>query len=100
MTMPSTQYVEGQRILVEGEFRLEGVPTDPTVVRFYSRSPAGLVTELVYPSADLVRTDLGTYEAQVTANTPGTWAFRFTGFGTVEAIREVVTFVAASDVIH
>ena len=97
--MANTQHVVGSRLIIEGEFRLDGVPTDPTIVRCYTRSPDGAVAELVYPSADLVRIDLGTYEAFVTATMAGTWGFRFVGLGDVEAVREVVTTVAPSYVI-
>lgn len=100
MTTPSVQYVEGQRVIIEGVFRLEGVPTDPTLVRCYARAPSGAVEELVYPSTDLVRTDPGTYEATVTATEPGTWGFRMVGAGNVEAVREVTTTVLPSAVLH
>lgn len=95
------EHVQGTRLIVTAEFRLDAVPTDPTVVRCYVRSPDGELTLLAYPSAELVRVEsaVGTYEAYVTATKAGTYGFRFEGFGTVEAVREVTTSVAPSSVI-
>lgn len=93
------ELIEGQSIIVEIEFRLEGVLTDPSIVRCLVRSPNGETTELAYPSASLVRRDVGVYEASVLADRGGTWAFRATGVGVVDAVREVVTNVTPSMVI-
>jgi len=92
-------HVEGQRLIIEAEFRLEGVPTDPSVIQCFVRSPAGVTTQLAYPSPDLSRLDLGLYEANVLADGPGTWTFRFIGSGAVEAVREVDASVSASKVL-
>lgn len=89
-------YVQGQRIMVEGEFRLRGVPTDPSVVSAVVRAPSGTATTIAYPSADLVRLDLGLYEASVTAQESGTYVVRLVGAGVVDAVGEATVNVAAT----
>ena len=48
MHLASQATYVGQRLLVEGEFRLAGVPTDPMVVRCIVRSPTGVLNTLIY----------------------------------------------------
>lgn len=90
---------EGQRILVEMRFRLNGVPTDPTIVSLTTRAPDGGSFVLTYPVEDLTRRDLGFYEADVLVDQAGVWAFRAQGAGVVDTVNEYVLFVAASNVI-
>jgi hypothetical protein len=92
-------FVTGQPLVVEIEFRLEGVLTDPSIVRCLVRSPTGEVRELVYPSASVTRRATGIYRVSVLADKPGTWAFRGTSVGVVEAVKEVATNVAPSMVL-
>lgn len=99
MTTRGPEFVQGARLVAAAEFRRDGVPIDPTVVRCYVRDPDGSLLELVYPSVDLVRVAVGTYEAYITAVHAGTYGIRFTGAGTVEAVREERVSVAASSVI-
>lgn len=89
----------GQRILVECEFRLLGVPTDPTVVQCTVRSPSGSSTTLNYPDVNLVRRDLGFFEANVTVDEGGTWWFRFEGAGVVDAVQETSLEVLSSNTV-
>lgn len=98
--MPQQQdYVQGQRVTVDAEFRLAGVLTDPTVVIATVRSPSGAMLELAYPSADLLRVEQGLYEASLTANEAGTYSIRFSGAGVIDAVGEAFVNVAASRVI-
>lgn len=92
-------YVQGQRVTVDVEFRLDGVRTDPTVVIGTIRSPSGVTVELVYPSADLTRVDVGLYEAAWNSDEPGTYAVRISGAGVVDAVGEAFVNVAPSRVI-
>ena len=89
----------GQRILVEVEFRLLGVPTDPTIVQVVSKSP---VTDsqatLVYPDENLTRVDTGLYEAAIIVDDPGQWHFRAEGAGVVDAVTEVALEVLPTGV--
>lgn len=89
----------GQRILVECEFRLLGVPTDPTVVQFTVHAPSGSSTTLNYPDVNLTRRDLGFFEANVTVNASGTWWFRFEGAGIVDSVQELPLEVLPSNTI-
>ncbi len=89
----------GQRVLVEGDFRLLGVPTDPMVVRCIIRSPTGVLNTLIYPSTALTRRDLGLFEAAVLVDEAGTWAFRMEGAGIVDAVEEHLHAVTASQVL-
>lgn len=97
--MASTDYFEGQRALVEAEFRLLGVPTDPTIVQVLSRAPSGSVSVLTYPAVELTRRDTGLYEAAVLLDTSGQWHFRVIGEGVVDAVTEIDLDVLDSHVI-
>lgn len=79
---------QGQRLLIEAEFRLLGVPTDPIGVQCIVRKPSGSQVALNYPDINLTRRDLGLYEANITVDEGGTWWVRFEGFGTVDAVQE------------
>ncbi len=96
--MPSA-VVEGQALVAEIEYRVEGVLTDPVVVRCLVRKPNGVFVELAYPSADLIRRSVGVYEASIVADQAGTWAFRATGVGGVDAVGEIATTVEKSLVL-
>lgn len=86
----------GQRILIEIEFRLNGVPTDPTLVTCASRSPGGSVATLTYPDDDFIRRSEGLFEASILVAEAGTWVFRAEGAGVVDAVNEYTQPVLAS----
>jgi hypothetical protein len=79
---------EGSRIVVECEFRLNGVPTDPLVVQVDVRRPSGSQSTINYPDSELVRVSPGLYNAYVTVDDGGTWWFRIGGFGGIDAVTE------------
>jgi hypothetical protein len=90
----------GQRILVEAEFRLLGVPTDPTIIQVSSRNPGtGATVVLTYPATELTRRDVGLYEAAIVVDTAGQWHFRAEGAGVVDAVSETSVDVLASTVL-
>lgn len=93
--MASTVY-EGQRILIEVEFRLLGVPEDPTIVLCRSHAPSGTETTLTYPDEAFTRRSQGRFEASFLVNEPGTWTFRAEGAGVVDAVNEYTVNVQAS----
>jgi hypothetical protein len=99
MHQVDTQHVVGQPLVVDGVFRLEGVPTDPTVVSADVRTPTGRHLVLVYPSVNIARVELGRYEVLLTTDEPGTWSVRLSGAGVVDAVGETFVNVAASRVI-
>lgn len=86
----------GQRILIEIEYRLSGVPTDPTLATITARSPAGSVSTLTYPDEDFVRRSAGLFEASILVDEPGTWVFRTEGAGVVDAVNEYTQVVLQS----
>lgn len=87
---------EGQRILIEVEFRLNGVPTDPTVVTIASHSPTGVQSTVTYPADSFIKRSTGVYEASILVNEDGTWIFRAEGAGIVDAVNEFPQEVLAS----
>lgn len=84
------QYSKGDLVRCTASFATSaGVATDPTVVRFQVRTPAGVTTEYVYGTdAALVRTAAGSYYVDVNANAVGTWRYRFYSTGTGQAADE------------
>lgn len=92
----SSNVFEGQRILIEIEFRLNGVPTDPTVVTVASHSPTGVQSTVTYPAESFIRRSTGVFEASILVDEPGTWIFRGEGAGIVDAVNEFPQEVLAS----
>ena len=93
-----TPVYAGQKITIEGEFRLLGNPEDPIVIQLRYKSPNGSTITLSYPSADLRRVSQGFYEGFVTVDLPGSWWFRWIGAGVVEAVNEQFLEVLPSNV--
>lgn len=91
--------VVGSRIAAESTFRISGVPTDPTIVTVYVRSPNGVLTTAVYPTTDLTQESVGTYRYEFSADLAGSWAVRFEGTGSVEAAGEQFITVSPSRVL-
>lgn len=86
----------GQRVLIEVEFRLKGVPTDPTLIVLTYRSPTGMSSSLTYPHVNFTRRSAGLFEASVLVDEPNTWVFRAEGAGVVDAVNEYTLDVQAS----
>lgn len=92
-------FYAGQRILVEVEFRLLGVPTDPLIVQVFASNPRNKsITTITYPSESLVRVGAGLYEAAILVDTPGQWHFRAEGAGIVDSVTETHLDVLASTI--
>lgn len=91
-----TKVYVGQKILIEVEYRLNGVPTDPTIASITYRSPLGSQATLQYPTTDFIRRSAGLYEASILVIEPGTWIFRSEGAGIVDAVNEMTQEVLAS----
>lgn len=87
---------EGQRVLIEVEYRLNGVPTDPTIVTCAFRSPGGTVSTITYPDETFIRRSEGLFEASILVNEAGTWVFRGEGAGIVDGVNEYTLNVQAS----
>lgn len=91
-------YFVGQRVLIEMEFRLLGIPTDPTIVQMQTKSPAGVLHVLTYPAVELTRRDTGLFEASVLVDEAGQWNFRGIGVGVIDSIQEAGLSVLPSRV--
>jgi hypothetical protein len=97
--MSDRDYYEGQRVLIEAEFRLYGVPQDPTIVQVLAKAPDGTVNVFTYPAVELTRRDTGLFETSILVDVAGQWHFRVTGTGVVDAVTEVNLDVLNSNVI-
>ena len=89
----------GQRVLIECIFRLNGVPTDPTVTKCISRSPNGTQSTLVFPAATFTRRSTGWFEASFLVDLPGAWAFRAEAAGIVDAVNEYILTIQPSSLV-
>lgn len=72
-------YYVGNVVRVAGQLAdLDGTPGDPGAVSVKVRSPSGAITTKVYGvDGEVVRTGVGTYQMDVTANLEGIWHYRF-----------------------
>lgn len=91
--------VVGSRIAAETTFRIAGVPTDPTIIVAYVRSPNGVLMTATYPTVDFTREDVGMFRYEFNADVAGSWAVRFEGSGAVEAAGEQFVTVSPSRVL-
>lgn len=89
----------GQRALIEIIFRLNGVPTDPTVVTCTSRSPSGVQSTITYPVSTFIRRSEGQFEASILVDEPGDWTIRAEAAGIVDAVNEYNLSVTASGLV-
>lgn len=94
--MATNKVFVGQRILIEIEFRLNGVATDPTIATCSYRSPLGTQAILTYPNEAFIRRSEGLFEASILVDEPGTWVIRGEGAGIVDAVNEYAQEVLAS----
>jgi hypothetical protein len=86
----------GQRVRVAINYRLKGVPTNPTIAQVFIKKPSGSVSTLTYPDTNFVRTDLGKYEVYYTLDESGTWWFRAEGAGIIDGVDEIPVIVESS----
>lgn len=89
----------GQKAVIEGEFRVKGVPTDPKIISLTTRAPGGELSIANYPSDMLTRREVGQYDGTVILDQPGNWHFRWDGSGDVDAVAEQSLYVYPSRVI-
>jgi hypothetical protein len=81
---------------VEIQYRLKGVPTNPTIAQAFIRRPGGSTSTLTYPDDNFVRTGLGKYEIYQVVDEPGTWWFRAEGLGVIDGVDELPLIVQPS----
>lgn len=95
MTSYDNIYV-GQRIRAGMEFRLNGVPTDPTIAQVLIRKPSGSTVTISFPDASFIRNGLGEYEVYYTVDESGTWVIRAVAAGVIDGVDEVSLVVQPS----
>lgn len=88
----------GQRVTIETIFRLNGVPTDPTIISVTASSPSGVTSTVTYPDTNMVKNSTGSYDTSILVDEVGTWAFRAEGAGVVDAVNEYLMPVVASNI--
>lgn len=85
-------YDKGDLVRCTGTFTDSETPpnaVDPTTVSFKFKNPAGSVTTYVYGvDAQLVRSGVGIYYADISLTAPGIWRYRFESTGTGQAAGE------------
>lgn len=64
-------------------------PTDPTTVTFKFKDPAGTITTRTYGIADeITKVSTGVYRCSFVVTDSGSWWYRWTSTGTVNAARQ------------
>jgi hypothetical protein len=98
--MISAPYYEGALVRCSsapGFKNFADVATDPTTVRFRFVKPDGTVTTWVFGTdVQVVRDSAGLFHADVPADQPGKWFYRWEGTGAVVAAFEHEFRVIAS----
>ena len=84
------EFVKGNVVRCSTTFtNLAGAAIDPTTVSFSFKTPAGVTTTYVYPTdAQLVKDSTGNYHVDISADTEGTYYWRFFSTGTGKAAYE------------
>jgi hypothetical protein len=92
-------YEKGQVVRATGTFKdSTGSLVDPSVVKFRTRTPAGVVTEYTYGvNADLARDSLGVYHFDIALTTAGLWKYRWISTGVGAAAKVVTLDVAEAE---
>ena len=78
----------GQSVMLRCTFTLNSTPTDPTAISLKVTAPGGTTSEYTYALGQVTREGAGVYAKNVTLTTEGTWLYRWSGTGTVEAPDE------------
>ena len=86
------RYEVGNLIRVSAEFtdpNNDDAETDPTSVYLTVKSPSGTVVEYTYGvGSDITKASTGNYYADVDADEPGRWWYRWYSTGTGQAAKE------------
>lgn len=75
-----------------------GAAIDPATVTFRVRAPDGTVTDYSYP-ADVTKTGVGAYQADVDLDQSGTWRWRVFSTGAGQGAQEDGFTVLASKTV-
>jgi len=82
-------YDVGDLVTCSATFAVNDTPTDPTVLTFSFKTPAGTTTTYTYGTdAALVRDSAGAFHVDVPVDAEGVWHYRFAGTGAATAAEE------------
>ncbi len=76
-----TDYALGSLVTISGVVTVTGVLTDPSFIEIHIKNPSGVIT-----TASALKSAVGVYYNNITANAYGTWIFQFSASGTVQAV--------------
>ncbi|MDR1995150.1 hypothetical protein [Azonexus sp.] len=95
--MPA-KWVVGQMARLTVEVTdIADAPTDPSLLRFKIKTPAGVVSTFAWPGApELERTGVGVFYTDIPLLEPGVYAFRFESDGVLMGAGERTLTVAKS----
>lgn len=93
-------YILGTTLTLYTRFKVGGVYTDPTTVKFTAKSPHGTLTTYVYPTdTEIVKESTGKYKIDFQPDKVGTWHYRFEGTGTAKGVSEGCIQIVKSCVV-
>jgi hypothetical protein len=80
----------GQPILLNNTFKVNGTLTDPTAITLVVTSPeSNTATTYQWPSpADITKNSTGSFTIQIAANESGTWSYVWTGTGAAADVED------------
>lgn len=92
-------YDKGDVVRCSVEFRNNSeVLSDPSVVTFKVKNPAGTVTTYVYGTdIAVVKDSTGMYHVDIEIDSVGIWYYRFIGSGTLKAASEAKFTIKQSE---
>lgn len=76
-----TDYDLGDLVTISGVITVTGIATDPSFIEIHVRNPSGTLT-----TASALKSAVGIYYNNITANMPGVWTYQFSASGTVQAV--------------
>lgn len=80
-----------------GEWDVDGTPTDPTVVTFTVRTPAGDSTDYIFGTdPEVVQDSTGRYHLDLLLDSPGLWTYRLVGTGAAAGTKDGSFYVEAT----
>lgn len=87
--MAVTTYDVDDQIRLGSTFKINTTPTDPTVITFTYRPPTGASVTFTHGvDAELNKSGTGVYFVDLIVTSPGQWAYRWKGTGTVNTAEQ------------
>lgn len=92
------EYDVGDVVRTTATFKVGGVLTDPTVLSFKFKTPAGVTTTKVYGiDIEVVKDSVGVYHYDVSLSASGVWSYRWVSTGTAAGASERKMLVKTSE---